>query len=39
MVVVDHKVMNQYQSAGRERFHRALSQDANVLDSNGAPEI
>jgi hypothetical protein len=39
MGVVDHKVMNQDQSAGRERIHRALGQDANVIVSDGAPEI
>jgi hypothetical protein len=31
---INHKVMNQYQPAGRERAHRAAGEDANVIVSD-----
>src|SRR6516164_6686509 len=39
MVVVDHKVMNQHQSARRERIHDASCQNGYVIPPDSTPQI
>ena len=39
MGVIDHKVMNQYQSAWRKRVDCASRQDAHVIVADRAPQI